>query len=542
MSDDPSSRGSAPARDLAARDAGGTGRRILRWSSSDVACVAVALVPALFTVLHLRLPLHEDGLFWWVPAALWHAERGLALVPDGGLPDACLPWKALPPQWGAGLPDYGHPPLWYWYLALWIRVLGPQAWVVHLSCVPVALAVGFGVKRLAERLAVPGWPLGLLVVLASPPVLAQMLRPDSDLALLGTVLWSLVALVERKPWSFVGVSLVACWIKEPAVFLAVPALVAGWEDRRFLGAALAPLLGGVVWAGLHWIITGWALAGAERLPGDLPAFGRDLASVGSLVFVAQGRWLLTAGLAAWGLLRWFGPRRRDAVARGGGARCRGDGRLLGAFVLSQVLLFSGLNFLGGRDVAQTYTHVRYLLPALVVFPLLVLPALSEIERNMDAGRRPRIRWLVRVLLPAAILLQSSWGIRTLEGVGPEVNLFMVDQVAAWRGAVDPVRQAAVEGPVRVESYLFTALTRPFAGLVDDPPEGILPFGPATLPEEVAVGTVIVTASYGEPLSRLGELNLRRLRLVQAGDAWVALDRVEVGRTAAPPRGAGPMGR
>ncbi|MBK9370211.1 MAG: hypothetical protein IPN01_28615 [Deltaproteobacteria bacterium] len=61
----------------------------------------------------LDVPLVEDGLFWWVPQGLLAAETGPQWVLDR-LAQATRPHAALPPQWaGNGLPDYGHPPLWF---------------------------------------------------------------------------------------------------------------------------------------------------------------------------------------------------------------------------------------------------------------------------------------------------------------------------------------------------------------------------------------------------------------------------------------------
>ena len=47
------------------------------------------------------------------------------------LAQATRPHAALPPQWADGLPDYGHPPLWFWWMGLSLRVFGPNHFAVH---------------------------------------------------------------------------------------------------------------------------------------------------------------------------------------------------------------------------------------------------------------------------------------------------------------------------------------------------------------------------------------------------------------------------
>ena len=98
----------------------------------------------------LDTPLVEDGLFWWVPQGLLAAETGPQWVLDR-LAQATRPHAALPPQWADGLPDYGHPPLWFWWMGLSLRVFGPNHFAVHLAALPFAALFGLFLARLGHR-------------------------------------------------------------------------------------------------------------------------------------------------------------------------------------------------------------------------------------------------------------------------------------------------------------------------------------------------------------------------------------------------------
>jgi len=495
----------------------------------------VALIPALYVLANLGLPLQEDEMFWWVPRGLWLLEHGPSWVAAGELPSALLPHQALPPQWAGGLPDYAHPPLWFHYLAAWLALLGERAWVVHLACVPLAAAVGAGAVTLLRRLAGSGLaPLALPVLLA-PPLLSQALRADTDLPLLAACLWALVALADGRARRFAFFAALACWCKEPGVLLAVPAALLGLRQRRFLLASLAPPAALAAWALLHWRVTGWALSGAEQLPATPLAYLQDLGAVAALVLLHGGRWAAWA-LAAAGLAASLALRGRRAVLPQGSQNRRALVACC-AFVVAQLLLFGGLNFLGGRGAQDQYTHVRYLLPAMTVASLV---AASLAWRWLSAARprlgsRPLAGAALLALLLCAPVLPAA---RDLHPRGPEASLYGRDLAGAWRLAAAPAR-AAVQAGERVwaGSYLFTALTRPYVGLVREPVLPLQVYGPATAPDQLATGDLLLRASYGEPLGRLGELRRQELDRYQVGSAWVVLERVLAGRAAPPPSGS-----
>lgn len=490
--------------------------------------VLAASIPATFLLAHLHLPLMEDALFWWVPRALKFAEQGLGWVAAGDLPAACQPDLPLPPQWAAGIPDYGHPPTWFWYLSAWIRLPLRPVTAVHLACVPWALGAGFGILALSNRLC-PAHPvLTALPALLAPPLLAQVLRPDTDLPLLCCFLWALVALWDRRPLRFALWATLATTFKEPGVLLALPGLTLALRHRRFVAASIAPVaaLGG--WALLHHAVAGWGLAGAERLPESAGEWLRDAGRVLQLVAWEQGRGAL---LLAW--LAAAVATRSDRLPANPPPSPDGARMRLLLLLAAWTGAFSGVNFLGGRNVEQGYTHVRYLLPAITLFALLATSAVLVLARGL-ARRSPfRLFYLV----PAVTLAIAAAGSRAPHPRGPEANLFQRDLALAWQRAVPEVQQALRRdvGRVWVGSYLYTALTRPYAGLVQAPLSGLQVYGYGTDPEALRQGDRVVQAAYGEPLGRLGELELRFLAEASAGAAWVRMFEVTGGRRAAPAR-------
>jgi hypothetical protein len=493
--------------------------------------IIFASLPSLFLLANLDLPLMEDGLFWWVPQALIAAERGLSWAPSGELPLACRPDLPLPPQWAGGIPDYGHPPLWTSWLALWLRVLGPSARAVHLACLPAALGVGVGLVALSRRLG--GGEAGALPALLCPALLLQVLRPDTDLPLLAFSLGALVAALDRRPLRYALLSSLAVASKEPGVLLVLPALLVALRTPSFRWAALAPPLALLAWALVHRATAGWGLAGSETLAPTLLAWLRNLGSVARIVLLDGGRWAptlsgLLAPLLAPLLARHLAHHGRASLSRAPAER------LLLAWILLQLFFFAGVNFLGGRDHVDALTHVRYLLPALLV---ALIWSVSRVLRALPPAR---------LALPALalLLLPSLLGARARDPRGPEANLYGWDLARAWREALPHVEALAAPGnrltdppppPILVESYLFTALTRPFAGLVREPVPGLLPHGFDTDPDAVPSGSLVVTASHGEPLSRLGERVLRETHRVRVGEAWVAFLVMEEGRVAGPAR-------
>ncbi len=432
--------------------------------------LVAGLLAALWVLGNLDAPLVEDGLFWWVPKALLAVEQGPRTVLAHTLPgvmESGLAITGTPPQWSGGLPDYAHPPLWYWWLSLFLA-LSPTVAAVHLACLIPAVLAASGFAALGARVGHRWSGLGVLCL---PPVLAQMLRPDLDLPLLAVFPWALLALLDRRWRHFAVLGFLAPWCKEPGVILAAPAVLAALSDRTVRIEALAPLLGLGTWALVHG-----GLASPESMPNGLDGYWTDLGLSARILFFEQGRWLLLLGL--WGLWKRGALRDRSIV--------------LGGLVLTWWLFFAAVGFFAGRGTLDTLTHVRYFLPGMAVATVLL-------------GRR----W------PFLPLLGLVW-LRARSPFGPEASLYGVDAARAEQAAATDVAGAIAEGHrVWVGSYQAAGLSQPWAGVVDEAVGPVQIYALGTDPRQLEGGDVLFVAAYGEPAGSL----LKAVKLEERG-RWV----------------------
>jgi hypothetical protein len=459
--------------------------------------VFAAFFAAAIVLFGLGVPLMDDDLFWWTPKALMVAQDGPGFLLYGDLPAALNPHMPLPRQWAGGIPDYGHPPLWFWWLGAWLKLLGASAKAVHLAVMPVAAAFGWGLAALMRRMGGHRAAWGAAAVLICPPIVAQLWRGDTDMGLLALSTWALVALVDGRWGRFALLATLASWTKEPGVLLLVPALVACRFERRIRWQAFSPLLALLAWGLLHHWLSGWAFAGTERTPDGLLSWLSDVGAVAWLILGDQGRFLVWP-LAAWAIWQAGGPRRGTWI--------------VGSFTLTQIGFFGSLNFLGGIDRIDRHTHVRYLGGGISSGAAVGLAANPWAALPLAAG--------------------SLWTLKKEHPRGPEASLCGAETALALRAFHRA--QPQVDGPLWVGSYAFAQLTRPYAGVVDAPREGLQVYGPDTLPEQVS-GHVLHGA-FGEPLGRLQELSFERVGSWSGRCGWVALDKV-IGPTRSGPETA-----
>lgn len=471
--------------------------------------VAAGLAAAV-VLLGLRVPLVEDGLFWWVPKGLWMLEHGPSWSAAGELPTAVagpLAGHDPLPQWGAGLPDWDHPPLWYLWLALFLGA-APTVTSVHLACLAPAVLAATGWVAVATRL---GRPWAGLAPLFLPPVVAQLLRPDLDLPLLAVVPWTLAALLDRR-WAHAAVlGLLAPWVKEPGVLLVVPGLLAALPTRRPgpLLAGLSPLLGLGLWRLVHG-----HLAAPERLPDGLSTWLQDLLVVGRLALWDQGRWVLLLALPF--LVRRLSRLRATPLP--------GRVGLVAAFALTWLAFFAAVGFFATAERQDALTHVRYFLPGLAALAVLLASALPA------------------VALPGLLWMQPP------SPHGPEGSLWGLQAALAERDAAPWIARQLDQGTtVWVGSYQAAALLQPWAG------HGVAPLPPRTArggalrvyaygtdPALLQPGSVLVQAAYGEPVAALlGAVSASELGRWSRGQATVIAWRVDGPKSPAPlPSGPG----
>lgn len=402
-----------------------------------------ALLAGAWVMFHHDAPLVEDSLFWWVPKGIKAGEAGFPLSPAGALPLAMNPDGARLPQWSGGLPDYGHPPLWYWWIGLWTQHT-LSLWTIRLATLLPAMAAGAGFVALGKRL---GSAWAGFAVFGLPPFLAQLLRPELDLPLLAIIPWALLALMDRAWLRFSLLSALAVGCKEPGVLLAVPAVLTAVQERRWRWAAFTPLAALAFWASMH----GW-MATPERLPDDFFGWSNDLATVLFIVFLAQGRFVLIAGIA----------RFRKELA-------------LAGFVGIWLLFFSVVGFFANRGTADAYTHVRYLLPGIAVAAVVMAQ---------------RIPWLAALGL--------VW-VNTASPYGPEASLFGVHQAQSERLAAPWIEeQSNAGGRVWVGTHQAAGLMQPWAGVTDSAVSGFLVYSATTRAEDAQPNDIVMETAYGEP--------------------------------------------
>ncbi len=401
-------------------------------------------------------PLVEDALFWWVPKALLVAENGLTLQLSGALPTVMTHGGPLPPQWAGGLPDYAHPPLWYWWLGAVMAIAGPTLDAVRLACLPLVGAVGAGSVALSRRI---GRPWAGFAPLCMPPLLAQLLRPELDLPLLALSIWSLVALLSGRWGLFAVLSVLATGCKEPGVLLCVPALVRVVQERRWklVPVALAPL-----WTLGLWAVVHGGLASAERLPDSVALWlTADLPAMLRLVFWEQARGLWVVG----GVGAVLGMARKDRLSWA----------LVVSFGLAWLLFFSVVGFRLQPHNPAPLTHVRYFGPAFVVFAILA-----------------SARW-------PFVALPGLWFLHQPSVFGPEGSLFGIDAGRAEAAAAPWIAEQVKAGKrVWVGSYHAAALGQVWAGHPGAPVDGVQVYAIDTDPHALQVGDIVLFAAYGEP--------------------------------------------
>ncbi len=443
--------------------------------------LAVLLVGLVFALGH-DAPLVEDGLFWWVPKGLLAAQRGPALTYAGALPDVMaqgLTTASTPPQWADGLPDYAHPPLYYWWLGGALKLFGPTLLAVRLACLPLGIAAALGMVALAHRL---GNAWAGVIPWALPPLLAQLLRPELDLALLAAIPWALLALVNRHWTVFAVLSALATASKEPGVLLVVPAVVVCVQDRQVRVAALTPLLTLGAWGLAHG-----GLASAERLPSSFQDWlMQDVPAALSLVFVHQWRWLLVVGIGALGL-RLRRPVLLPVVA----------------LLVAWVLFFSAVGFRLQPHNPDPLTHVRYFGPALMCLAIL-------------GG----LRW-------PWLALAGLLSVHARSPFGPEASLHGIHAARAEAAAAPWIHEQAQQGArVWVGAYQGAALGQAWAGQADPPLKGLLLYHPQASQDDLEIGDVVIVAAEGEPTGAfLRGVGLDGLRTWTAHDAVVSAHRV-----------------
>jgi 4-amino-4-deoxy-L-arabinose transferase-like glycosyltransferase len=224
-------------------------RRETRW----ILALVGALL-AVFTAAQLQFlddPYHWDSLYYVTASA-----RDLYLHPEQIVPQG--PW------------DNGHPPLFFWLLAMAWRVAGPSVIVSHLLVLAFALATLAGQFLLARRLfGSRAAFLASLFLAASPIFFYQAGTITSDIPLAALTVAALLAAIGRR-WALAAAAGCAMVLIRESALLFMPFLAAAaWliPDRRersglagLAGPTLMVALPGAAlgaWLLLHHDVAGW---------------------------------------------------------------------------------------------------------------------------------------------------------------------------------------------------------------------------------------------------------------------------------------------
>jgi putative peptidoglycan lipid II flippase len=287
--------------------------------------------------------------------------------------------------------------------------------VVPLVAAPLARAMRKDVDRIASALL--GWalavlvPLAVAVALAAHPLVALFMagKPDAEVDLAATFLTAFAAQIPLY-----GVGVVLTGVLQ--------------AQRRFLAAALAPLLNSLV-------VIAVFVAFGQLVPGPKD----DPAAVAASAVALLG-WGTTAGVAVMSLplllpVHRMGVRLRPTLGfpEGVAARARALAVAgLGALIAQQVSVLAGLgmaNAYGERGTVPVFlsTQAVYFLPyAVLAFPLATatLPRLAERAANDDmVGFAALTARTTR-----AVLGVSAIGAGALVAVAPAVEV-VFDAVA-----------------------------------------------------------------------------------------------------------------
>ncbi len=377
------------------------GRELGRAALLFVACAAAIwlVVPAAARTA----PLYWDAAAVYGPGAKWLAEHGFDARPG-----------VFPADLGRG-----HPPLYYLWMAAWMRAMGAKPVLgPALSLAAAALSL-FWSCRLGARLGRPRAGVFAAILLCASPLFASMstqLLPELTMTALAALCLLMYADGRMYLCALAGVLLVLC--KETGI--AVPLGIAGaeclcaWRARRVLPERGALWVGGASvlalgaffawqWAGEGWIV----LPYHQGLFADRALTVGHAVEVGYSIAALDGRWAASAvalACAAVFVRSGGGPWQEPRAARVMLAAALGAAAFMGFFAkmfwlrryglpahpgvclaVGLVLDEAGRRWLGGRAGA--------LVPAAVVAAAAVL-GLRELRAGMDvASGETTFRWL-----------------------------------------------------------------------------------------------------------------------------------------------------
>jgi 4-amino-4-deoxy-L-arabinose transferase-like glycosyltransferase len=308
---------------------------------------------------------------------------------------------------------YSHkPPLFFWLIHAGWWLFGVNEWSARLLAPLLTLLALFATARLAGRL----WPddavasrLSAPVMFASVFLVAFFTWLQIDLLLVLLVVLAMTGVIDaaqgrRSGWVLAGVALgLGVLAKGPVILLHVlpPALLAplwkadgpacGWR-RWYAGLLAAVALAALI--ALAWAVPA-AAAGGEAY-GQAILWGQTAGRVVQSFAHAHPLWWYLPWLfvlfAPWILLPWLWGALRSAWSR------RDEGLRFCVTWLVTVLLL--LSLISGKQL-------KYLLPLLPAFALLVARALSQMD-TQAVRQRPWLLTLVLLVVGLVGMFAPRW--------------------------------------------------------------------------------------------------------------------------------------
>jgi hypothetical protein len=381
---------------------------------------------------------HRRSVAVWISTALAVAAllgSRISYVPmwDGFIYASAINHAVQRPLAFASLRLGGHASHAYGVMAVAAQALSPGSyWPTLLLGAALLSIAAIAFHRLA-RLAFPAQDQHVDVALLTaafalqPTLLASVVQPGLDLAIVPAFLWCVVLLLENRRIALVAVGIVLAFTKETGVLLYAALLVtyAVWTFARTPGTArdkilsviaLAPLsTPGVVFGAYLLIRTrlipagevvvwnaGTAMIGQSLVRQLLvPRIDRYVASYLVIVFILNFSWVttLTVGTATVVAARRAGTRRIVGEAM--------------RFAWTRVGFVSFLTLVATFALTRfaSYANSRYLLPVIALSLVPFLAALQALQ--LRAASR-------RALLAATCVLVFVSNVRTIDPISRAV--------------------------------------------------------------------------------------------------------------------------
>lgn len=343
--------------------------------------------------------------------------------------------------------------IWSWF--------GGSRMAIHAVMLPVLPLFAYGSYKTFEKyLNVQASLLGSFLVIMSPVVIAEFEKVSIHLTVAAVVAMATALWVWKQRIAAVVV-LAAAVLVNWSGLLVLPAYAYWlWSASKRPGVRfeyrllLVPILVLGLWFMYHNSVTGWWLIPSEKglvLPPNVYSFLTYVWFVARIIFLEQGRWVLTSASAI--ALAWLYSKRsfdeKDKVLLTG----------VGLTLLTALVFFS----IKGNFLMRE---------AVVMVPMIILGQLVLIRAAIERFIGSSYGWLIQVLLVVSIgIFLVSWKPSEVADQDfrfrlPE-NLGFQDMVTVGRLAAGTLQGAFPEAKIYGGFPEAYQVTRPYLGYVEE---------------------------------------------------------------------------